>query len=129
MYSGKSGCFRENGSILVKVVVSGQSGYWGKNGSIRAKVVVLEKKWLNPVKNVFGQIWLYSGKVVVFEKNLLCFVNTVDFGQKWLYWGKVILIWQSGYIRAKWLYSGKVVVFGQKWLYSGKVVVFGQKWF
>ena len=79
-YSGKSGC------IWAKWL------YWGKNGSIRAKVVVLGKKWLNPDKDVFGQIWLYSGKVVVFEKNLLCFVNTVVFGQKWLYWGKVILI-------------------------------------
>ena len=52
--------------------------YLVKNGCIRAKVVV------------FGQKWLYSFKVLVFE--------------------------QSGCYRAKCLYSGKVVVFGQKWL-------------
>ena len=48
------------------------------------------------------------------------------FGQKWLYSGRVVVIGQNGYIRArlvvcrpKWLYSGK------KFLYSTKVVVFG----
>ena len=62
---------------------------------------------------VFGQKWLYSVKVVVFEKKLL-------------YLGK------NGCTRAKevvfeqkWLYSGEVVVLGQNLLYSGKVVVFG----
>ena len=48
---------------------------------------------------MFGQEWLYLGKVVVF-------------GQKWLYSG------MGCSIRAK------MVVFGQNWLYSGKVVVF-----
>ena len=41
--------------------------------------------------DVFGQKWLYSGKVVVF--------------------GKIIVVF-----RQKWFYSGKVVVFRQKWL-------------
>ena len=44
---------------------------------------------------VIGQKWLYSGKLVVFEKKKVLFVQN-------------------------WLYSGKVVVFVQKWLYSGK---------
>ena len=54
--------------------------YSGKSGSIQVKVVV------------FGQKWLYSGKVVVFSEKLL-------------YSGK------SGCIRAK------VVLFWQTWLY------------
>ena len=49
---------------------------------------------------VFGQKWLYSGKVFVF-------------GQMLMSLGK------SGCNRAK------VVLFGQKWLYLGKVVVIG----
>ena len=63
----------------------------------------------------------------------------VVFGEKWLYSGKVVLIGKNGCIPPKLLYSGRVVVFGQnvcfpgKRYYSGKscciwakVVVFGQ---
>ena len=96
---------------------------------------------------VFGQKWLYSGKLVVFGqcvgirawwlfwgKSGCIRANMVVLGQIWLYSGK------SGCIQKKWLYSGKFVVFGQsgcnraKWLYLGKsgfyrakVVVFGIK--
>ena len=64
---------------------------------------------------VFGQKWLYSGKVV-------------EFGQKYLYLcTSGCNREKTGCIRAKWLYSGKVVVFEQKWLYSSKVDVLGQK--
>ena len=110
-YSGKSGC---------KVVVFGQSGsqkwlFWakvvlskwdpvkvdkvvvfsgsGKSGKVVILVVVF---W------VFGQKWLYSGKVVVFK--------LVLFGQS----AKMVLFWQKDCI------SEKVVVFGQKLLYSSK---------
>ena len=44
LLSGKSGCIRENGYILVKVVVFGRSGCKG------AKMVL------------FGQKWFFSGK-------------------------------------------------------------------
>ena len=50
---------------------------------------------------VFGQKWLYSGKVVLFE-------------QKCFSLGKVAVVGQ------KWLCSGKMVVFGQKCLHSVK---------
>ena len=40
---------------------------------------------------VFGQEWLYSGKVVAFE-------------QKWLSSDKVVVFGQSGCIREKWLH-------------------------
>ena len=57
LYSGKSGCTRAKvvvvlckcGCIRAKVLV-----VFGQSGCIRGKVVV------------FGQKWLYSGKVVVF---------------------------------------------------------------
>ena len=59
---------------------------------------------------VFGQTWLFSGKVVAIR------AKVVLFGQK-MFWAKVF--W------ARLLYSGnsgsnwaKVAVFGQKWLYS-----------
>ena len=45
---------------------------------------------------LFGQKWLYLGKVFVF--------------------GKVAVFGQSSCNRTKWLYSGKVDVFEQKWL-------------
>ena len=54
--------------------------YSGKSGSIQVKVVV------------FGQKWLYLGKVVVFREELL-------------------YLCKSGCIRAK------VILFWQKWLY------------
>ena len=59
--------------------------YSGKFGSIRAEVVLFGQKWLFLGKvHLFGQKWLYSCKVVVF-------------GQKMLYSGK------SGCVREKWL--------------------------
>ena len=64
--------------------------------------------------SVFGQNWLYSGKVVAL-------------GQKFLSSGKSGCVWEkNSFIRAKLLYLGKLVVLGQKWFYSGKVVVFVQ---
>ena len=53
--------------------------------------------------DVFGQMWLYSGKVVVF-------------------WEKEVVFGKSGCIRAN------VVVFGKMRKYSCKVVIFRQKW-
>ena len=44
---------------------------------------------------VFGQKWLYSGKVVVFGISACIRAKVVVFGQKWLYSGK------SDCIRAK----------------------------
>ena len=58
----------------------------GKSGCIRAKVAV------------FGQKWLYSGKVVVF-------------GQNGSTRAKVVLF------ELKLLYSGKVIVYGKKLYY------------
>ena len=64
---------------------------------------------------LFGQTWLYSGKVAV------C-------GQSDCIWSKVVVLVQSGCNRAE------LIVFGQKWLYSGKsgcirskLVIFGKK--
>ena len=87
----------------------------GKSGCIRAIVIV------------FGQWWLYSGKVVEFEQNCCIRVKVVVFVQKWLlsgksgciranglHWDKRNCVQESGCIRAN------VVVFGQKWLYSEK---------
>ena len=61
---------------------------------------------------------MYSGKVVLFGKKLLCSgkrgysrANVVVFVQGGCIWA------ESGCFRAKWFYSGKVVVIGQKWLY------------
>ena len=82
----------------------------------------------------FGQKWLYSGKVVVFERKLLysirscnresgcIWVKAVVFGQNWLYSGK------KDFIRGKWLYSGTVDVIDKKVVVLGKVIVFLQKW-
>ena len=75
--------------------------YSGKSCSIQVKVVV------------FGQKWLYSGKVVVFRKSCCIRVKVVVFGQKWFYFGK------SGCIRAR------KVVFGQSGCIREKVVLFG----
>ena len=58
---------------------------------------------------VFGQKWLYSGKVVVF-------------GQKWLYSGKVVLV----VLGQKWLYSNKGGCIWAKVVVLRKVVVFFQ---
>ena len=76
--------------IRLKWLYSGTSGCIRASGFIRDKGVV------------FGQKWLYSGKVVVF-------------GQKWLYSDKVVVVGQK-------LYSCKVVVLGQKGLYSEKLL-------
>ena len=51
----------------------------------------------------------------------------LEFGQKWLNSRKVVVFEQNCCIRAKWLYSGKVVVFGQSGYIRAKLVVFGQK--
>ena len=80
---------------------------------------------------VFGQKWLYSGKLVSFgnygcnRASLLYSEKVFLFLQKLLYSGK------SGCIRAKKVVLGqsgctwaKVVVFLQNWLYSGKVGFF-----
>ena len=66
-------------------------------------MVVFAQKWLSSCKS--GCIW----------------AKEVLFGQKWLYSGKVIVFGQRGCIRSRWLYSCKVVVFWQKLFYSGKV--------
>ena len=75
---------------------------------------------------LFGQKWLYSGKVVVFVKYGYNRARWLNSEKVFLFWTKVFgigvnvaVFGQSGCIRAK------VVVFGQKWLNSGKVVVFG----
>ena len=80
---------------------------------------------------MFGQKWLYSGKMVLFGKygcNQACLLYSEKvfvFLQKLLYSGK------SGCIRSKVVVLGqsgctwaKVVVFLQKLLYSGKDVFF-----
>ena len=76
--------------------------YSGKSGCIRLKVVVFRKVV------VFGEKWLYSGKIGWLR------AKVVVFGQKWLCSGK------SGCIRAK------LPPYRSKWLHSGNVVVFGQ---
>ena len=63
---------------------------------------------------LFGQKWLYLGKVVVFR-------------QRCCTWAMVVVFEQMGSIRAKWFCSGNVVVIGQNMLYSDNMVVFGQK--
>ena len=77
--------------------------YSGESGCIGVKVVV------------FGQKWLYSGRLVIFRKSGCIW-------ERWLYLGK------SGFIRAKVVafvkklcgILGNLVVFGEKWLYSLK---------
>ena len=70
---------------------------------------------------VFGQKFLYSGKVVAFGKRESIRAKVVLIGQKLFYTGrsgsiraKVVVFGQSSCIRAK------VLVIGQKWIYSGK---------
>ena len=66
---------------------------------------------------VFGQKGLYSGKVVVFEKNVWFVQNSctrvkaVVFGQSCCIPSKVVVFGQSGCTRAKWFGSDKNVVF------------------
>ena len=86
------------------------------SGRIRAN-------WLFSVKvAVFGQIWLYTSRVVVCEQSASIRAKSILFGQS-------CCNRQSSCILAK------VVVFGQKRLYSGKSgcfwakdVLFWQKW-
>ena len=85
----ESGCIRSNWL------------YSDNSGCIRTKA------------GVFGQKWLFSGKVVVFGIKWLylgksgCIrVKVVVFGQRWLYSGKVVYSGKNGCIQAKWLYSG-----------------------
>ena len=58
------------------MVVLEQGVLLWQRGCIRVKVVV------------FGQKWLYLGKVVVFEQSNCFKAKVVVFGQKWLYSGK-----------------------------------------
>ena len=65
---------------------------------------------------VFGQKWLYSGKVVVFDINWLYSDKEVAFRQTWLhsghfYSGNKVVLRQGGCIWSK------VVVFGLRLLY------------
>ena len=99
------------------------------------KVIPFGKSCCIPEKNGYYRAkCFYSGKS--------CCVQVIEvlFGQMWLYSCKEVVFGQSGCVHAKWFYSGKVVVFGQNWLYSvknscirasllyaGKVIVFGQK--
>ena len=53
---------------------------------------------------VFGQKWLFLGKVV-------------EFVLKGCIWARVVLLRQKWLYSAKWFYSGKEVVVGQNWLY------------
>ena len=88
--------------------------YSCKSVCIRAGVVVFGQNWL-----YYGKM-LYSGKIGCNWQKCSFSGKVAVFGMKWFYSGK------SCSIRAKWLYSGKVVVFGQMWFYSGKAVVFGK---
>ena len=55
---------------------------------------------------LFGQNWLYSGKVVVLLQRF--YSGKVDIlGQKGLYSGNTAVFGKNGCIRAKWLYSEK----------------------
>ena len=83
IYSGKSGCNRENLLYSGNVVVIEQGG------SVWTKVVV------------FGQKWLCSGKSGCIRAKLVVFVQSGCIQAKWLFLGK------SCCIRAK------AVVFGQ----------------
>ena len=91
--------FGENGSVREKRWYSGKSGcIWGKV-FILLKVVVFGQKWLYSGKvDVSGQKWLYSGKIVVF-------------GQKLMFTGKSGCFRANTTSRSNWLYSGKVNVF------------------
>ena len=57
-----------------------------KSGCFRAKVVV------------FGEKWLYAGKVVVFRQNGCFGAKVVVFGQKLLYLGKVVVFDKKGIV-------------------------------
>ena len=63
---------------------------------------------------VFGQKWLYSGKMVVFGKKLLCLGKCCCIPARCLFLGK------SDYDLAKRLYSDKVVVFVECGFYRAK---------
>ena len=47
---------------------------------------------------VFGEKWLYSGKVVVFRQNGCFGAKVVVFGQKLLYLGKVVVFDKKGIV-------------------------------
>ena len=99
-YLGKVVVIRQKLLFSGNLVVVGQFGCIRTESFFRAKVVVLEQNGSNrPKIVVFGQKWLYLGKVIVSLK-------VIVFWQKWLYSGK-------------WLYLVKVVVFGLERLYSG----------
>ena len=64
---------------------------------------------------------MYSGKVVLFGKKLLCS------GKRGYTRANVVVFVQGGCIWAKWLFSCKVVLFGQGGCNRAKVVVLVQK--
>ena len=65
---------------------------------------------------------MYSGKVVLFGKKLLCS------GKRGYTRANLVVFVQGGCIWAKWLFSCKVVLFGQGGCNRGKVNVLVQKW-
>ena len=110
--------FEQSGCIRAKWLYSGSNrtdfGCIRTECFFRAKVVVLEQNGCNgPKIVVFGQKWLYLGKVVVSLK-------VIVFWQKW-YRAQGVVFGQERF------YSGKVVIFVQNRLYSVKVVVLMQK--
>ena len=73
LYSGKSGCVRENsGCIWDKCLYSGKMVVFRQGGCIWLKMVV------------FRQNWLYSGKSGCIGENGCIRAKVVDFGKKWL---------------------------------------------
>ena len=81
---------------------------------------------------VFGEKWLYTGKVAVFGQGGCVRAKVVVFVHigcipakwfflraRWLFLDKVVVVWQNRF------YSGKSGLIWTKWLYSDKVVVFG----
>ena len=63
---------------------------------------------------VFGQKWLYSGKIGCIRAKVVLFGQSGFIRDIWLYSGKLVYSGKSGCIQAKWLYSDKMVVIGQK---------------
>ena len=76
---------------------------------------------------VFAQSVFFRAKVVVLEQNGCNGPKIVVFGQKWLYLGKVVVSLKVIVFWQKWLYSGKWFVFGQGRCIRARAVVFGLK--
>ena len=127
---GKGGCIPARWVYSVKIgCIRARWFYSGKSGCIRVKEVIFAKTcgcvWAKV--DVFGQWWLYSGKVVIFLQSGCIRAKVVVYGQNGCIreksgciQSKEILLGQSGCIRAK------VVVFLQSgctraiWFYLGK---------